>query len=771
MKYFIWLCFLSMSVLGNASEMSAIAEVVGTLGTNRESGPFLTTFREGDQLYLEIPDQLLDRPILFVCYDGTKRSYMQVAWSLYEDRMFLKQQSIVSTAGIILPLKEGLSLRENVLAILSVEKGHGGTTGHCINITDLILKQDVVWPQKLSGVRFGHPVPEISYVEGLKNGVDEVLFKVRRGMVISDSKVTKPLVYAFCALGEPMQGRRFDYRMGFCNDQFDTGFHFGFKNRLANIGRWRLSKKYPDQKLSVPERPITFLISPEVPKKWRSYVKAGIEEWLPAFESAGFKDALSVLEMDSLDVWQAHSIHSNVVHWSQNKYFRDKEYEDLGATIGSIMDSRSGEILKGDIFLGASERSVSENYFVRASPLDHRAQQFPLPEELVGALYQQMTAHEAGHVFGLLDGNFGEFTYPWEWMNDSVWLADMGHTPSVMNYTWENNIAQPGDSIPPSWLIQRVGPTDRYHIQWGYTEFPEGTTLEEERAALERMVRWQDTVPWYRFNYGQLEVIGPGNTSEVVETNDPVRSTELALKNVKRVIELLPKVAQGQSDNARLERLYGKTVALWDSHMKHVLSLIGGYDIRYKSLDQPGSQYEPIPWEKQMEALDFLLANALEAPSWLTDPEFHDRVKYSSFSDEVLKYQQLLIFDLVVPNRFKRMEQMEIRMDRKGLVQAYLERLQTGLFREAFEGSGEVNPRKQEVQMTYIDALAGHLSKKRSGFSPEARFLVQTDFTKGLLVAQLMVLKQAIEKCIRKNRAASSVGHWELCLKKINMLN
>lgn len=556
--------------------------------------------------------------------------------------------------------------------------------------------------------------------------------------------------------------------MGFSNEEQDNGFHFGLKNRKANIGRWRLKKKYDDQKVSVPEEPITFLISPEVPKKWRSYVKAGIEEWLPAFESAGFKDALVVKEMDSLDTWQAHSIHTNVVHWSQKKFFRDKEYQDFGGTIGNVVDARSGEILKGDIFLGGSVRSASERYFVRSSPLDKRAQNFPFPDELVGALFQRTAAHEAGHVFGLLDGNFGEYIYPSDKMNDSTWLATMGHTPSVMNYARSNNIPQPGDSIPPHLLIQHVGPTDHYSIQWAYTEFPQEISAEEEKTALERMIRWQDTVPWYRFNLNQMEVVGPVNTSQVVETNDPVRSTELALRNVKRVIEMLPQVTQGQSDNARLDRLYTKSVALWNDHMKHVLSLVGGYDVQYQSLDQPGNPYEPIPWEKQMEALDFLLANALDAPEWLTDPAFHSRLKYSSFPDQVVAYQQLLILDMIVANRLKRFEQMEIRRNQKDLLRAYLHRLQSGLFLELYGDMDWVAPRRQEVQMTYIDGLIGQLSKKRTALGADEQFLNYSDYSKGLMVSQLMDLKKQLEKTVKSKRRSDVNGHWKMCLRKIH---
>lgn len=757
---------LSLQCWGYALDPIKRAVMNGSIVETIEQEPFLTSFIQGGQLYLNIPDSLLDKPMLFTCHDNMRRSAMQVVWSKLHDKILLKQQAVASTAGIIIPFKEGIDLKDNILAIFPMERELALPGGHCINITDLILNQELEWPQGL-GVSFGNPVPRLSVLMGTKDLDGEVIIKARRGMIRRNSKASVPLYFGFCALGSPMKARRFDYRMGFYPEG-KMGVRFGQQNGLANITRWRLEKKFKDQNISVPVKPISFLISPEVPKKWRSYIKAGIEEWVPAFESAGFKDALVVKELDSLDEWTAHSIHSNVVHWNQKKYMRGWEYEDYGGTLGHIIDLRSGEILRGDIFMGASVRTVMETYFVRAAPLDNRAQRFPFPDELIGELFQAITAHEAGHVFGIMDANFGEYRYPWDKMGDSTWLRTMGHTPSVMNYTRPSNIPQPSDSVPPSLLLRHVGPTDRYNIKWAYTEFPEGTTPQQEKAALERMVRWQDSVPWYRFNRNQMEVIGPTASNEVVETNDPVRSTGLALKNIERVIDLLPDVTSDQNDNGRLNRLYEKTLELWYNHMVHVSTLIGGYDIHYKAMSQPGNMYTSIPWKDQMEALDFLLTHAFAPPDWLVEPDFHTKNRYSTFPDLVLHYQQKLIIDLLRARRIKRMEHLEEVSGNKGLVKAYLRYLQDGLFKEIWESFGHVDRRKQEIQRAYIDTIIAMLGQERSIMEIENQFFVHSDYSKGLLLIQLMDLKTEIEKGMRRNRNVDTLGHWRLCLEKIN---
>lgn len=725
---------------------------------------FLSSFIEDDQLYLNIPHHLLETPLLFVRYDqNTERKYLQVIWSLYKDKILLKVPMIESTAGNILPLKPKLDLKDNILAIFSLEKKNVEVGVHTINMTNLVLSQAIEWSPGFSE----NIVSQITQLMDSKDSYDEVIIKTRRGLIMDKSQIAMPVYFAFCALGISMKARRYDYRMGFYNE-LTTWENFNTTNRIANITRWQLEKKYKEQELSVPLKPITFIMSPEIPKKWRSYVKKGIEEWLTAFESAGFKNAIVVKEVDSLNDWETHSIKNNIIYWGQKNYLRGGENEDYGGTISKIVDLRTGQMLKCDIHLNASSQSLSERYFVRSAPLDKRSHQFPFPDDLMGALFQTLTAHEAGHAFGIMDGNFGEYTYPLEKMQDVQWLESMGYTPSIMNYTRSNNIIQPEDNISPSLLHQKVGPTDLYNIRWAYTEFGEEISPEEEKAALESLVRLQDSIPWYRYNNSQFEVIGPAASNEVVETKNPVRSTVMALKNLKRIIEIIPEACRDQKDNARLERLYDGSLQLWFKQMQYVTYLIGGYDIHYKSINQPGSLYSPISWEIQLEALDFLMVNAFNPPDWLTSPKFKNKTDYSTFPDEVVVYQQLLVMDLLDAARLKRIEKLESIPNHVGSVQKYINSLQSRLFQDLHDNFGFVNRRKQEIQMTYIDKMVGIMSKERLNFDPKTKYFDYTDYSKGILMHHLMLLKKDIEKGMKKNKYSETLGHWQLCLKKLN---
>jgi len=473
-----------------------------------------------------------------------------------------------------------------------------------------------------------------------------------------------------------------------------------------------------------------------------------------------------IKEVDSLSEWDAYSMHNSIIYWGKEMRLRGTEGGGFGGNVANIIDERTGEILKGDVFMGTSQEAYSEMYFIRAAPLDKRAQKFPFPDDLLGELYQSLVAHEVGHVFGLMDSHYGEFAYPFEKMNDVEWLKTMGHTPSVMNYTRQNNSVQPEDSIPPSLLNQKVGPMDRYQIRWGYTEFSPNLAIEDRANALEKIIRLQDTIPWYRYNH-EYEDLGPATTDEVVESRDPVQNAVMGLKNLERVIDMLPEACKDQKDNARLLRLYKSSLELWYKHMHQVVTLVGGYDIHLKGLSQSGNRYQPISFASQQEALSFVLQNTLYPPNWLTNPAFTVRTNHSINPDKVLEHQMKILLHLLNSQRLKRLEYQNRFPGFENIFSEYFSTVQHGVFKEMYEENGNVSPRKMEIQLTYIDMLIKILKQERLHITANEKVYDYTDYSKGLMLEQLISLKKHMTLKTKRSKIKNDVGHWNLCLLKL----
>src|SRR5690606_25864145 len=144
----------------------------------------------------------------------------------------------------------------------------------------------------------------------------------------------------------------------------------------------------------------------------------------------------------------------------------------------------------------------------------------------------------------------------------------------------------------------------------GYTIFPNALKPEDGLSFLNDILMEKDSLAWFHFNPVYSGIIGPGKTHGVVECRDPIRSTELGIRNIERVIELLPKLNKDKRDNDLLDRIYEKTLDFWFLQMKQVVSLVGGTTIHFKAGFQEGDVFESIAKKEQLKAIEFLCQNA-----------------------------------------------------------------------------------------------------------------------------------------------------------------
>lgn len=724
----------------------------------------IKAYLEKDRLIIVIDADVLDTPMLLVRHGS---GHQQVVWSKHNKHILLTIPKIESVSGLIIPLYFNYKIDSNTIGRFPIMIEKSTSDSFSIDATDLLLQTNIRWNLKSSET----VISELSYIKDIKYLENETIITTNRTIDYFGDKSTIDVAFSFYKLPEPMVPRLFDYRMGFfCEDPYSI-VNTQVKSVKGSVLRWRLEKKNKDEKLSKPINPIVFYLDPAMPEKWKPYVKAGVQEWLPAFEAAGFKDAIVVKEVRENDKnWHKNSVSYSIIRWSNYAGIRGGENKS-GSTVNHIIDLRTGEILKADIIIGSSYQSLSDQYFIRCAPLDKRAQQYPFPDDLMGELIQFITAHEAGHAFGLKDGNYGEYAYPFEKTRNMEWLEKMGHTPSIMSYARHNHVAQPEDSIPPRLLIQKVGPMDSYQIEWGYKTFSGINNPSNELVKLEKIVRQQDSVPWFRFNLQQSETLGPGSTNEVVENDNPVQSIKLSLKNLRRVLEVLPTIVETQSDDALLERLYNKVLELWYQQMQQVISLIGGYSIQYKAGSQKGDIYRAIPKKTQEEALNFLLNNAFEVPDWLAKPDFLTRIQFSTNDDKLLGYQELLLSEIIDARRMKRLEQMERYDHHIGISEILLSNLRSKLFKELNYTEMVVERRRLELQLAYVELLVMAVTEKNNytTVNPNNTHRFYSGFSKSIMMSELLSLGETI-KSIKTIDSKLTTGHLKLCMDLIEKL-
>lgn len=752
----IFLCFTISGHAQNETGKTKPYHEVITPEAITEKG-FLQTHLLGNRLYLEIPHAMLNKAMLFVEHDRYS-SPQQMMWVKKDGTIHLVLQEIESKAGNTIPLVEGRTKVKITPATFPILAKSKNGSSYVIDVTALFLNT----PKPLSGlstVIFNN----LAFIDRVLVFDDLIEVKTNKTITSDHGPLAVDNDFSLLLLPEPMAVRLYDHRMGFFNEKGELSTTM----MRACIMRWRLEKKDRDQALSEPIKPIMFYFDPATPDKWKPYLKAGVYEWLPAFEAAGFKNAIEVKEPPVHDKnWSVNSMKYSNIRWNDRTNYRGREGGDsAGGSI--IVDQRTGEILKGDIKIGAPYEYLSDEYFVRCSPLDPRAQEYPFPDDLMGELIQRVAAHEAGHVFGLRDGDYGEYAYPFEKMRDEKWLREMGHTPSVMNYTRDNYIVQPEDHIPPSLLHQKVGPADHHSIRWGYTPFQNIDNPDDELPYLEKIVRERDTVPWYHYGGAKLStMIGPGSTDEVVDCDDPVKATRLGLENLKRVIELIPKATRNERGNGTLERLYGKTLNLWVDQMESVASLVGGYTVLKKEGNQEGLVYDysSIPVERQKEAVEFLTKEAFHAPLWMVSPEITRRYETNGTLGNISSRQIKVLTGLLSSTRLKNLEEIGLTTESSYGISDLFKDLHRGLWHELEDRTIKINPYRQETQLAYITILKRLIEGEYNN-----KYRYSNDI-RGSAFDALNHIKNSIENRIQKINDTPTWTHLELCLLEINKI-
>ncbi|HET9454976.1 MAG TPA: zinc-dependent metalloprotease [Gemmatimonadaceae bacterium] len=564
---------------------------------------------------------------------------------------------------------------------------------------------------------------------------------------------------------QPMVPRRFDERVGyFSNTRVDFGTAEQRSAVRRYITRYRLEcSERREGNLCYPKKPIVYYVDPDTPDWLKPFVRAGIVEWQSAFEMAGFKDGIVAGEVPANDPdWSPEDVRHTMIRWLPSTV--------ENAVGPNVHDPRTGEILNGSVQMFHNIMNLQRSwYFTQASPLDPRARKLPFPDSLMGRLVQFVVAHEIGHTLGLQHDQIGSSTYPADSVRSRTWVARMGHSPSIMDYSRFNYVAQPEDNIALNDLIPRVGPYDKYAIMWGYKPIPGARTPDEERPTLETWTRMQDTIPWYRFSannaYGAY-----GTQSEAVGDADPVKSTGLGFRNIQRVVGYIADAAtQPMEDNSDLAELYNRTVGQWATEANHVATMVAGAQVQYKAGGQPGDVYTPISRARQAEAVRFLNQNVFRTPTYLIRPEISARIEAGGMVNRINGAQTRVLNTLLDDQRMNRLlDQEGTARDRSSIysLATMLDDVREGIWAELSSGSPAIDVYRRELQNDYIAAIGRKLNPPPTtgpqqqpqfpGFTPPPPL---SEDAKSHLRGQLATLRAEIQRALPRTSDRATQLH------------
>jgi hypothetical protein len=387
--------------------------------------------------------------------------------------------------------------------------------------------------------------------------------------------------------------REDDPRAGYGGMTFvDYSVPIGEQITKHYVRRHRLVKKDPNAAISEPLKPIEYWVDNGAPADIRQALLDGARWWNQAFEAAGFRNAFKVEVLP--DGADPMDIRYNMINWVH----RSTRGWSSG---GSIIDPRTGEIIKGTVTLGSlRDRQDYMIFEGLLSPYKTGDEKPDIIYQEALARIRQLAAHEVGHTLGLAHNYYD---------SSQGWI-------SVMDYPHVREELKDDGTIDISHAYEaKIGDWDKVAINYGYREFEAGT---DEHAALNRILddAWARDI---RFLTNQDMDVHPkadwwsNGVNQADELNRVMKVRRAALNRMG------PETIRRNLPMAMVEEPLVPIFMYARYAVEAAASMLGGQDYIYAIR---GDNRKPYTWEtavNQRKALEAIAATL--KPSELTVPK------------------------------------------------------------------------------------------------------------------------------------------------------
>ena len=586
-----------------------------------------------------------------------------------------------------------------------------------------------------------------------------------------------------------------DQRVGYFLTQVDNLTDPGTTNYRDLINRWKLIKKDPSLEISEPVKPITWWIENSTPIEWRETIKDAVLQWNPAFERAGFKNAIEVkIQPDDAD-WDAGDIRYNVLRWTSspnppfggygpsmvnprtgeiiaadimlefvfftNRVFYDKLYSDAA----SIMDTNNYDHTHDhDNFVCSAGSILHENINFGRTFIALNGDDYDL-EELERQSMMYLIMHEVGHTLGLNHNMKSSSIHSISELYDANKLEGKAISGSVMDYPALN--LNPNPKIKSPYADSSVGHYDKWAIEFGYKPYK---SEQERNEILSR-----STDPLLIFGNDADILYSSRGIDPRVQTNDmssdPISYSIDRMQLVNGLFDgILDKFQMPGNTYEDLRRAFFNLNSQYASAATTISKFIGGVYVERSIIGQKGSKkpYTPVSYRDQkraFKALDKYIFSSdnYKIPSDIFNYlarqrrgfEFYSGSEDPKIHDLILSNQARVLSQLMSPNTLQRLKDSELYGNKYKLSE-FMTDLNNSIFSDFDQN---IDGFRQNLQIVYtkrlIDIISSEKGKRYKNHAKSLALLNLNEIMKSMSSngnissrAHKMHLKSIIEKAL-----------------------
>ncbi|MBO9204700.1 MULTISPECIES: zinc-dependent metalloprotease [Niastella] len=711
-----------------------------------------------DKYYFEIPDSLLGRELLLTTwlvkvpggspkFGGEVMNTRTISFDKGpNNKIALKVVATVNQSDSVNTIATAIrNANVDPIAMLFDVKAKG-MNGHStlIDVTDLLQKENSFTIPSMDvkkNLSLGAMAADRSFVKSVAAYPINLEIKMTRtysasggapsGMMGKPAAAAPPLEAArlggavtlemstsiLLMPSKPMQGRRFDARVGYFADAYYNDYADAQQkvNTKIFIVRYRLEPKpedlerYKRGELVEPAAPIVYYVDPATPKQWRPYIIAGINDWNEAFKAAGFKNAIIGRE------WPEHDTTMSLedARYKVIRYFPSEVANAYGP---HISDPRSGEVLQSYVgWYHNVMKLLHDWYMIQAGPNDPRARKMKFSDSLMGTLIRFVSSHEVGHTLGLRHNMGSSSLTPVEKLRDKKWVEAHGHTNSIMDYARFNYVAQPEDSIGENGIMPRINDYDKWAIKWGYTYVGTENDEEDRKINTKWIVDSLNANPRLWFGGEGLNHDSRCQTEDL--GSDNMKANAYGIRNLKYVMSHLAEWTKADNDlyTNQLD-IYRAVAGQYLRYTMHVANNVAGVYETWKTYEQSGDVYSPFPKEKQKEAIAFLNREVFTTPEWMLNNDILNKIGNPTRMGSVSTIQTRML-DIIFSDRvFASLLRSEQRFGKKNVytMVEMLGDVKNGVWGE-LKTQKPISIYRRNLQKNYVNSLFENIKEAEEG--------------------------------------------------------